>query len=74
MSSYPTVEESFVRLHVAGWTVGETATATRWLVCGVNGENAINAVGRSQAEAWWRACEQAAAVGMLGPAREGGRR
>jgi hypothetical protein len=61
----PGVDESFAPLHAAGWSVGETGTATRWLVSGVKGENAINAVGRSQAEAWWRACEHAAAVGML---------
>jgi hypothetical protein len=47
------------------------ASALRWLVTGSNGENAIKAEASGQAEAWWRACEQAAAVGMLAPVRPG---
>jgi hypothetical protein len=44
MSSYPSVDESRDRLHRAGWSVGEIATATRWLVTGTNGgENVIKA-------------------------------
>ena len=61
----PSVDESFAGLHAAGWSVGETGTAGGWFVSGTNGENAVNARGRTQAEAWHRACEQAAAVGML---------
>jgi hypothetical protein len=64
MPTYPSVDESFARLHAAGWSVGDTGTATRWLVCGGNGENAVMAVGRSQAEAWWRACEQSLVAGV----------
>jgi hypothetical protein len=44
----------------------------RWLVTGSNGENELAAEGASQAEAWWRACEQARAVGMLAVVREDG--
>ena len=66
MSDLPSVDESFDRLHRAGWSVGEAATAAGWLVSGTNGENVIRAGGDTQAEAWWRACEQARAVGMLG--------
>jgi hypothetical protein len=67
MKTYPCSDESFTRLHRAGWTVGEVAALTRegckvWMVTGTNGENAIEALGGSQAEAWHRACEQAAAV------------
>ncbi len=70
MSGYPTSDESFARRHCAGWSVGEAAVLTAsgrrvWVVSGVNGENAIEARGASQAEAWHRACEQAAAVGLL---------
>jgi hypothetical protein len=65
MPSYPSVDECFARLHATGWSVGETGTATKWLVSGVYGENAVAAAGRTQAEAWHRAVEQAAAVGML---------
>jgi hypothetical protein len=65
MSPYPAVDESAERLKRAGWSVGEVATAAGWLVCGCNGENVIEARGSTQAEAWHRACEQAAAVGML---------
>jgi hypothetical protein len=51
--------------------VGETATATRWQVSGSNGENRLEASGRTQAQAWWRACEQASGVGMPAPCRAG---
>ncbi len=70
MSGYPTADESFVRLHRAGWSAGEIAFLTAagrvaWLVTGTDGENAVEARPAGQAEAWHRACEQAAAVGML---------
>jgi hypothetical protein len=65
---YPTVDTSRARLHRAGWSVGETATATAWLITGNNGENTILARGASQAEAWHRPVEQADAVGMAGKA------
>ncbi|HKB39601.1 MAG TPA: hypothetical protein VKD72_24400 [Gemmataceae bacterium] len=29
-------------------------------------QNVLEARGQTQAEAWWRGCEQARAVGMLG--------
>jgi hypothetical protein len=68
-SPYPTVDESQNRLWLSGWSVGETALSSIygavWLVTGSNGENRIETRGRSQAEVWHRACEQAAAVGML---------
>jgi hypothetical protein len=65
MKNLPSVDESFDRLHRAGWSVGEVATAGEWVVSGTNGENLLVARGETQAEAWWRACEQARAVGML---------
>jgi hypothetical protein len=65
---YPTVDEAFARLHRAGWSIGEMAGTTGWMVTGRNGENAILARGASQAEAWHRAIEQAEAVGMAGRA------
>jgi hypothetical protein len=68
-ATYPAVDESLDRLHRAGWSVGDYGTATRWVVTGTNGENAIHAEGGGRAEAWWRACEQAAAVGMLAATR-----
>jgi hypothetical protein len=37
VNTYPSVNESRDRLHRAGWSVGEIATATRWLVTGTNG-------------------------------------
>jgi hypothetical protein len=49
--------------------MGDVAVHTdrglRWVVTGTNGENRVEARGATQAEAWHRACEQAAAVGML---------
>jgi hypothetical protein len=69
MTTFPSSDESFGRLQRAGWSVGEVRlTDGAWLVSGSNGENRIAARGRSQAEAWWKACEQAVAVGMLGRA------
>src|SRR5262245_18229438 len=54
-----------------GWSIGETAAGRSWVVSGSNGENTVNATGRTQAEAWARACDQAAAVGMLATPRPG---
>jgi hypothetical protein len=69
MNTFPSVDESFGRLQRAGWTAGDLAVHTaggpRWLVTGTSGENRVEARGATQAEAWHRACEQAAAVGML---------
>jgi hypothetical protein len=65
MIIYPSVDESFARLHRAGWSIGETGGAAVWVVYGNNGENVIHAEGRTQAEAWYRATLQAEAVGML---------
>ena len=70
MAIFPTADESFARLHRAGWSVGDvrilTAAGPAWLVIGSNGENLISARGRTQAEAWHLACLQAEAAGMLG--------
>ena len=69
LSRYPPVDESRDRLHRAGWSVGEAAFGPAWVVSGTNGENRLHATGATQAEAWWRACGRARAVGMLAPAR-----
>ncbi len=69
MPAYPPVDESVDRLRRAGWSVGDVGTATRWVVSGGNGENPVRSEAPTRQEAWWRACEQAAAVGMLAPAR-----
>jgi hypothetical protein len=45
VSAYPTVDESRDRLHRAGWSIGELAMATCWVVTGNNGENQIKAEG-----------------------------
>jgi hypothetical protein len=68
VNRYPTIDESFARLHRAGWAIGETAGTTGWMVTGDNRENAILTRGASQAEAWHHAVEQAQAVGMAGRA------
>jgi hypothetical protein len=73
MATYPSVDKSRDRLHRAGWSVGEFATATAWIVTGANGENVLEAWGATQRKAWWRACELARAVGMLAPAKLTGR-
>ena len=68
------------RLHAGGWSVGDTAFhdvaggGLVHVVIGSNGENMIRAEGATCREAWRRALDQAAAVGMLPgrprPARE----
>jgi hypothetical protein len=65
MPDYPSSDESFARLHQAGWSIGETGASGVWIVCGTNGENRIQAEGHSQAEAWYRATLQVEAAGML---------
>jgi hypothetical protein len=64
-----TPDESFARLHRGGWSVGDvrllTAEGPRWWVTGANGENVIEASGRTQGESWHLACLQAKSLGML---------
>jgi len=45
MPNYPTSDESFARLHQAGWSIGEKGSAGVWIVSGTNGENVIRAEG-----------------------------
>jgi hypothetical protein len=70
MLTHPTSDESFARLHAAGWSVGDVAALTDtgqvWIVSGTNGENRIEARGASQDEAWHNAVLQAEAGGMAG--------
>jgi hypothetical protein len=67
----PSVDAILERLHRAGWSIGDVAFQYEggrvvWLVSGLNGENLIRAEGSTRAAAWWAACRQAEAVGMLG--------
>ena len=66
---FPCSDDSFRELQRAGWTVGDTAACgtggLTWIVTGTNGENVIEARGKSQSEAWWQAREQARLLGML---------
>jgi hypothetical protein len=67
---YPSAEESLDRLHRSGWSCGEaefTGSSGRTVrqVDGSNGENRLKVEGSTPAEAWHRAVEAAAAVGML---------
>src|SRR3954470_14206020 len=70
MTDFPPSDESIIRLRRSGWSTGETA----WHAIGggivyqvdvSNGENRILVVGTTPREAWHRAVEAAAAVGML---------
>jgi hypothetical protein len=69
---FPSSDESYVRLHASGWSIGDarflTRDGLRWRVLGSNGENVIDATGVTQSEAWHRAVEQAQSLGMLGRA------
>jgi hypothetical protein len=69
MSGPADIEACHERLHRAGWSIGEVGTSSGWLVTGTNGENTIVAAAPTLPGAWRLACEQAAAVGMLGEDR-----
>jgi hypothetical protein len=70
---YPPSDDSHARLKAAGWSVGYVGVGSHrslvWQVTGTNGENRVEGHGRTLNEAYWRACQQAEAVGMLGRAR-----
>jgi hypothetical protein len=70
MTPCPSVDDSFARLHRAGWSIGDTqvlsAQGLVWVVTGYCGENVIEARGATQSEARYRAVQQAEMVGMLG--------
>jgi hypothetical protein len=74
MATYPSVAESYDRLHRAGWRLHSAGIGAPcpagWFLCGTNGENVLVAAGRTPEEAYWRACVQARAVGMLAKPKE----
>lgn len=67
---FPNAVDSLKRLHGAGWQIGCTRfkgpEGPVWIVSGYNGENQVCVAAADRDEAWWRACEAAQAVGMLG--------
>jgi hypothetical protein len=69
MPIYPPSELSKERLRRAGWCMDVStqspSPALVWRVKGFNGENLIDATGKTAAEAWYKACLAAEAVGML---------
>jgi hypothetical protein len=72
VNTFPSIDESFDRLRRAGWSVGDVADGSGWRVCGSNGENLLEARGRTQTVAGWRACEPARALGTLAGAEDAG--
>jgi hypothetical protein len=71
-TAHPRFDESCALLRAAGWRVHEEEVtgpphAPLWRVTGRNHlEGAIDATGKSRAEAWHRAVEQARSLGMMG--------
>jgi hypothetical protein len=65
MTSFPTVDESYNRLHRSGWSIGDarilTAEGLVWSVNGSNRENSLSGQGRTQAEAWHQAARRSSA-------------
>jgi hypothetical protein len=76
VNRYRSSAESYDLLHRAGWDVGDTVAgpddARFWWVTGTNGDNVIDATGKTRAEAWHLAVEQARSFGTLGRLRSGG--
>jgi hypothetical protein len=68
-AGYYSSDDPLALLHRSGWSIGDAAfrgsDGLVWLVTGSNNENMIRAEGATRAEAWHRAVEQAAAVGVL---------
>ena len=62
-----TVDVFADRLRRAGWSVAEVQTALGWRVTGTRRGTLIETTAPTHLEAWRRACDQAAAAGMLGP-------
>jgi hypothetical protein len=65
------IADALAQLHSKCWSIGDTAFVDVegggivHVVIGSNGENQIQAEGKTAAEAWRNALGQAAAVGML---------
>ena len=57
-------------LRASGWNLGEVRSESVWSVTGSNGENFIQAKGKTSLQAWQRAIEQARNLGRLNPCRE----
>jgi hypothetical protein len=59
--AYSSTDESFARLHAAGWSIGDvrvmTAAGPCWRVIGANGKNVIEPDEETQAEELHRAVE-----------------
>jgi hypothetical protein len=70
LDAFPPAEESLDRLHRSGWSCGETGFTYpdgRYVhqVDALKGDQRIRAEGATPAEAWHRAVEAAAELGML---------
>ena len=61
-------------LHAAGWSIGDVGGPGGWIVHGSRGDERIEAVGATQAEAWQAAAEQAASTPTIIMERQPGRR
>jgi hypothetical protein len=74
----PAAAASLDRLRRSGWSVAESTIsyvnppAWVWLVVGEAGAARLLATGSTRAEAGWRACEQAEAIGELAAERDPG--
>jgi len=64
-------DELFLRLHRAGWSIGDTAFGGQegltWLVYGTQGGNELRAENAERTEAWTQACRQARELGLIDP-------
>lgn len=69
MTTNPYLDDALVRVYAAGWFVGDIGTATGWLETERTARTGFRGA-RTQAEAWYRARQQAESQGMVGRVHE----
>jgi hypothetical protein len=71
MSKVSKIDRMLIRLHRAGWSVGETAfgegESITWLVYGTQGGYELRAESLRRVEAWGEAYRQAKELGLIEP-------
>lgn len=71
MNTPSKIDELFVLLHEAGWSIGDAAfdgqAGRTWLVYGTQGGYELRVDNSERTEAWKEACRQARELGLIDP-------